>query len=80
MYVTNNTTEFRSITLVFRPIYVFIIFHWTLWSYFFALRGPKFTKLTVAALRCGKAVHMHCQFIAMHCQLHCLYVRIRKFI
>jgi len=27
----------------------------------------------VAALRCGKAVQIHCQFVAMHCQLHCLY-------
>jgi len=33
---------------------------------------------TVAALRCGKAVQMHCQFVVMHCQLHCLYFRIRK--
>jgi len=33
---------------------------------------------SVAALRCGKAVQMHCQFIAMHCRLHCLYFRIRK--
>jgi len=34
----------------------------------------------VAALRCGKAVQMHYQFVAMHChcQLHCLYCRIRK--
>ena len=32
----------------------------------------------VVALRCGKAVQMHCQFVAMHCQLHCLYFRIRK--
>jgi len=29
--------------------------------------------LSVAALRCGKAVQMHYQFVAMHCQLHCLY-------
>jgi len=34
--------------------------------------------LPVAAVRCGKAVQMHCQFIAMHCQLHCLYFRIRN--
>jgi len=34
--------------------------------------------LPVATLRCGKAVQMHCQFIVMHCQLHCLYFRIRK--
>ena len=34
--------------------------------------------IAVAALRCGKAVQMHCQFVAMHCQLHCLYFRIRK--
>jgi len=27
----------------------------------------------VAALRCGKAVQMHYQFLDMHCQLHCLY-------
>jgi len=33
---------------------------------------------TVAALRCGKAVQMHCQFVAMHCQLHCLCFRKRK--
>ena len=42
-------------------------------------------RLSVAALRCGEAVQMHCQFVAMHCQfvamhcqLHCLYFRIRK--
>ena len=34
---------------------------------------------SVAALRCGKAVQMYCQFVAMHCQLHCLYFRIRKY-
>jgi len=27
----------------------------------------------VAALRCGKAVQMHYQFVVMHCRLHCLY-------
>jgi len=30
---------------------------------------------SVAALRCGKAVQMHYQFVAMHYQLHCLYFR-----
>ena len=29
-------------------------------------------------LLCGKEVQMHCQFVAMHCQLHCLYFEIRK--
>jgi len=37
-----------------------------------------FQRQAVAALRCGKAVQMHCQFVAVHCQLHCLYFRIRN--
>ena len=31
----------------------------------------------VAARRCGKAMQMHCLSVAMHCQLHGLYFRIR---
>jgi len=34
--------------------------------------------LSVAALRCGKAVQMHYQFVVMHCLLQCLYFRTRK--
>ena len=39
-----------------------------------AMKVMNLRRLAVAALRCGKAVQMHCQFVAMHCQLHCLFL------
>jgi len=46
--------------------------------YSLAQKLLNYVNSSVAALRCGKAVQMHCQFVAMHCQLHCLNFRIRK--
>ena len=47
-------------------------------SLYFQVGDKRRVVQTVEALRCGKTVQMHCQFIAMHCQLHCLYFRVRK--